>query len=73
MSISKLLGFAQSDSVNDGRVVEGVGEDCVLGTHELLKESGVGVKAARVQDRVLFAVEPGDLVLQILENKFSVF
>ena len=66
MLVSVLLGLAEPYSVNDGRVVESVGEDGVLGAEDLLKEAGVGVEAAGVQDGVIAAVEGGDLGLQFL-------
>lgn len=67
MSVSELFGLAEPDAVDDGRMVEGVRENCVFRTHELLKESGVGVEAAGVQDRVLFPVKARYFVLQILK------
>ena len=62
----QLLGLAKPDAVDDGRVVELVRDDDVIGSQQLLENSGVGVEAAGVQDGVLTAVELGDLALQIL-------
>ena len=67
MLISELLGLAQPDAVDDGGVVERVREDGVVGAEHLLEEPRVRVEAARVEDRVLAAVEAGDLVLEFLD------
>ncbi len=53
MPVSKLLSFAESDSVDDGGMVELVGDDCVIRTEKLLEDSGVGVKTTCVQNGVL--------------------
>jgi hypothetical protein len=51
--VSELLSFAESDSVDDGGMVELVGDDCVIGTEKLLEDSGVCVKTTCVQNGVL--------------------
>ena len=59
-------GLAEPHAVDDARVVELVRDDGVLRGQDRLEEAGVGVKARRVQDCGLGAVELGDPLLQRL-------
>ena len=71
--VSELLGFAQPDAVDDGGVVELVGDDGVVRTQQLLEDARVCVEAACVQDGVLPAVEVRYFALQILIKVNSLF
>ena len=71
--VSELLGFAQPDAVDDGGVVELVGDDGVVRTQQLLEDARVCVEAACVQDGVLPAVEVRYFALQILIKVDSLF
>ncbi len=69
MSESELLGLAEPDAVDDGGVVQLVGNDDVVGSEELLENSGVGVEAAGVQDCVVATVKVGYFSLEFLKTK----
>jgi len=58
--VAHLAGLAEAQAVDDGRVVELVRDDGVVGRQQRLEQAGVGVETARVQDGVLAAVELGD-------------
>ena len=64
--IAEPLGLAETDAVDDGGVVELVGDDGVLGPQDGLEEAAVGVEAGGVEDGVLHAHEPGDPRFQLL-------
>ena len=59
-----MLGLAQTHSVDDGGVVEGIGYDGVLLVQKGLEHTAVGVEACSVEDGVLSAEELGDLGLE---------
>jgi hypothetical protein len=69
VSKSELLGLAEPDAVDDGGVVQLVGNDDVVGSEELLENSGVGVEAAGVQDGVVATVKVGYFSLEFLKMK----
>lgn len=71
MRISEPLGLAQPDPVDDGRVVESIGQYGVFRAQQLFEEAGVGVEATRVEDGVVPLMEFGDLVLQGLKKRKS--
>ena len=62
------LGLAQADAVYNGCVVELVGDDGVLCSEYRLKQAGIGVKAARIQDGVICSVKFGYCCLELLVN-----
>ena len=68
MLVAILLGLGESDPVDDGGVVELIGEDGILWAADLLKQPRVGVKTGGIEDRVLASVELGNLVLQLFVN-----
>ena len=47
--IAELFCLAESNSVDDGCMVEGVRENRVLRTQKLLKQSGVGVETTNTE------------------------
>jgi hypothetical protein len=55
-----------SRTVDDGGVVEGIGDDGVFGTEQGLEQTAVGVEAGGVEDGVFGAEEGGHLLLQLL-------
>ena len=57
---------AEADAVDDGGVVEGIGDDGILFGEEGLEDTAVGVEAGGVEDGVLGAEELGDLLLKLL-------
>lgn len=48
MWVTELLRLAQSDAVNDGGMVEGVGKHGILWRQHGLEETGVGVETRAV-------------------------
>ena len=50
--IAELFCLAESNSVDDGCMVEGVRENRVLGTQKLLKQSGIGVETTSRDQQV---------------------
>ena len=64
--VAEALGLAEPDAVDDGGVVQLVGDDGVLGPQDGLEQAPVGVEAGGVEDGVLLAHEPGDPGLQLL-------
>ncbi len=60
VGVAEPLGLAEPDAVDDGGVVESVGDDGVLGAEEGFEDAAVGIKATREQDGVLCAEEPGN-------------
>ena len=76
MLIAELFCLAESNSVDDGCMVEGVRENCVLGTQKLLKQSGIGVEttksAGMVNNLNVFSVtNDGGLQAQVDLNNTS--
>ena len=59
------LRFAEADAVNDGGVVQGVGDDGILRPEQGLKDPAVGVEAAGEKDGVLGTEEPRDPGLEL--------
>lgn len=57
MRVAELLRLTQSDTINDGCMVEGIGEHCVLWRQHGLEETGVSVETRPVENRILALVE----------------
>lgn len=66
VQVSQSLSLAETNTIDDGGVVELIGDDGVLGVEEALEETSVGIEARGVEDAVLEAVELGDLALELL-------
>ena len=64
VGVAEALGLAEPDAVDDGRVVQGVGDDGVFRAEEGLEHAAVGVEAAGEQDGVLGAEERRDTLFQ---------
>ncbi len=64
--VSSQLTLAQAYAINDGGVVELIGDDCVLWTQHGLKDTAVGVEARAVQDAVIHIVELGQRRFKLL-------
>ena len=60
------LGLAQPHTVNDGGVVQLVGDDRVLRPQKGLEQTAVGIEAGGVQNGVLHAGEGGNFLFQLL-------
>lgn len=69
MFVAVLLSLAQSDAVNNGGVIELVGDDGVVGSQEHLEKSSISVKTTRIEDGVFSSVKLGNLFLQHLQKK----
>src|SRR6267143_1570958 len=68
MLVAMPLRFAESDTVDDAGVVEFVTDDCVLIGEQRFEKSAIGVKGARIKDRVFGAEEFRQRALQFLVN-----
>ena len=64
--VTETLGFAEAHTVDDGGVVELIGNDRVIRAEQCLEQSAVGVEARGVKDRVLHPEEIAELVLELL-------
>ena len=66
VGVAEALRLAQPDAVDDGGVVQRVGDDRVLLAEQRLEQAAVGVEAGGVEDGVLHAEEARDLRLELL-------
>ena len=64
--VAVALGLAQPHAVDDGRVVQLVGDHRVLGPQQGLEETAVGVEAGGVENGVVHAQKLRQLPLQLL-------
>ena len=64
--VAVALGLAETHAVDDGSVVQSVGDDGVLLAQERLEDASVGVEAGGVQDGVVGAEEARDLGFELL-------
>jgi hypothetical protein len=62
------LGLAEADAVDDGGVVQGVGDDGVLLAEDRLEQAAVSVPAGTVKDRIVLAEKAGDGVFELLRE-----
>jgi hypothetical protein len=65
VAVTQPPGLAQADAVDEGGVVELIGDDGVLAVEERLEDAGVGVEARREQDRGLGAQEGAQCLLKL--------
>lgn len=65
MFVSQPLRPTQSDPVDDGGVVQLIGQHGIIWTQQNLEQSGVGIETAGVQDAVLPLVKLCQLLLQM--------
>ena len=66
MLVAVALGAAEPDAVDDGGMIEGVGDDRIAVAEKRLEETPVGVEARRVENGVLRAEEARDGRLELL-------
>ena len=71
MFVPELLSLAQSDAVYDGRVVEFIWDDGILGSEQNLENASVGIEARGVQDSILATVELRDFRFKLLQNNLK--
>ena len=64
--VAETLGLAETNTIDNGGMVELIRDDGVFSTENALKYSSIGVKAARVENGVFSAMELADLLLQLL-------
>ena len=69
MIIPISLCFTESHAVDDRRVVQAVGYDCVLFSQHSLEEPRVRVEPAREQNAVLHSVELSQFLLELLVDR----
>lgn len=63
--------FCKPDSIDDGRVVQSIADDGVLGSEDSLEEAGIGVEAAGKEDAIFMLVIVCNYFLQLLVNVLS--
>ena len=66
--IAEALRLAETHAVDDGGVVQLVGNDGVLRAEQRLEQAAVGVEAGGIEDGVVRTDEIGDPALQLLMN-----
>ena len=66
VGVAETLRFAQAYAVDDGGVVQGVGDNRVFCAEQGLKQTAVGVEAGGVQNRVFHSEEVRQLLLKLL-------
>ena len=53
MRVTKSACFTEPHSVNYGSMIESIADDCIVLAQEGLKEPAVGIKAGRVENRIV--------------------
>ena len=66
VGIAETLGLAEAHAVDDGSVVQSIGDDGVVGTEQRFKHTAVGIEASSVKDGVFRAEELSNLGFQLL-------
>ena len=66
VGVAETLRFTQAYAVDDGGVVQGVGDNRVFCAEQGLKQTAVGVEAGGVQNRVFHSEEVRQLLLKLL-------
>ena len=65
VGVAEALGLAEAHAVNNGGVVQGIGNNGVVRGQEAFKQAAVGVKAGGEQNRVFRAEELGKAFLKL--------
>ncbi len=65
IGIAITLCLAQAHAIDDGGVVERIGDDRILLAEQGLEQAAVGIEAGGVEDAVLGAEEVGDPALRV--------
>ena len=66
IGITVALSFAKADTVDDGSMVESIGDDGILVGQQGLENTTVGIETGGIQDGIFCAEELGNLLLQLL-------
>ncbi len=66
VGVAETLGLAQAHAIDDGGVVQRVGDDRVVLAEQRLEQAAVGIEAGGVKDGVVLAEEVGNLLFQLL-------
>ena len=66
MGVTESARLAETNSVDDARVIELIGDHCILGTEDRLEEAAVGIETRGVEDGVVEPEEAGDFLLEFL-------
>ncbi len=64
VGVAIALGLAQPHAVDDGGVVEGIGDDGIFGAEQGLEQAAIGIETGGVEDGVFGAEEGRHLLLQ---------
>ena len=66
IGIAETLCLAETHAVDDGSMVQSIGDDGIIGTEQRLKHATVGVEASSIKDGVFRAEELSNLGFQLL-------
>ncbi len=66
IGIAEALRLRETDAIDDGGVVEAVGDDGVFLAEQWLEHAAIGIEAGGVEDRILLLDIAGDAGLQRL-------
>ena len=66
VGVAKTLRFTQAYAVDDGGVVQGVGDNRIFCAEQGLEQAAVGVEAGGVENRVFHSEEVRQLLLKLL-------
>ena len=66
--VTESLCFAQTNTVNDGSVVELIADNCIVSSQDGLEQTAVCIEAGGVQDGIIGAQEAGNLLLELFVN-----
>ena len=66
VGIAIALRLAEANAVDDARVIERIGNDGVALIQQCFEQAAVGVEARGIEDRVFFAQEPAQALLELL-------
>ena len=69
--VTESLCFAQTNTVDDGSMVELIADNCVFRSQDGLEETAVCIEAGGVEDGVIGAEEAGDLLLKLFVDILS--
>ena len=66
VGVAETLRFTQANTVDDGGVVQGVGDNRIFCAEQGLEQAAVGVEAGGVENRVFHSEEVRQLLLKLL-------
>src|ERR1700744_2440520 len=68
MLVPVTLSFAKPDTIDNGRMIQLIGDDGILFAKQRFKNTSVGIKSRSIKDGVFSAKESGYLFLKLFVN-----